>query len=69
MFIEKGFRVLPTSWRKPEAMKMLVEYSYKQNSPKMLGHLFTIWSMPNGPLPEYPPMVEGLQLLKALEVR
>src|SRR5215813_12905844 len=60
MFIEKGFRVLPTSWRKPEAMKMLVEYSYKQNSPKMLGHLFTIWSRPSGPLPEYTPMVEEI---------
>jgi Glycosyl hydrolase family 20, catalytic domain len=69
MFIEKGFRVLPTSWNKPEAMKMLVEYSYKQNSPMMLGHLFTIWSRPRGPLPEYPPMVEGLKLLKALDGR
>jgi hypothetical protein len=67
MFIEKGFRVLPTSWRKPEAMKMLVEYSYKRDSAKMLGHLFTIWGSARGPLPEYPPMVEGLKLLKTLE--
>jgi len=69
MFIGKGFRVLPTSWRKPDAMKMLVDYSYKQNSPQMIGHLFTIWSRTNGPLPEYPPMVEGLKLIKTLEGR
>jgi hypothetical protein len=67
MFMEKGFRVLPASWRKPEAMKMLVEYSYRHDSPKMLGHLFTIWGRSSGPLLEYPPMVEGLKLLKTLE--
>lgn len=67
MFIEKGFRVVPTSWNKLDALKMLIEYSYKQDSPKMLGHLFSIWGRPRGPLPEYPPMVEGLKLIKTLE--
>lgn len=69
MFIEKGFRVVPTSWRKLDAMKLLVEYSYKQESPKMLGHLFSIWGRPQGALPEYPPMVEGLKLIKTLEAK
>lgn len=67
MFIEKGFRVVPTSWNKLDAVKLLIEYSYKQDSPKMLGHLFSIWGRPRGPLPEYPPMVEGLKLIKTLE--
>jgi hypothetical protein len=67
MLIGKGFRVLPTSWNKPDAMKMLIEYSYSQGSPKMLGHLFSIWGKSKGSLPEYPPMVEGLKLLKTLE--
>jgi hypothetical protein len=67
MFIKKGFRVLPASWRKLDAVKMLIEYSDKQDSPKMLGHLFTTWSKPRGPLPEYAPMVEGLKLMKTLE--
>lgn len=69
MFMEKGFRVLPTSWRDREAMKMLIDYSYQHDSPQMLGHLFTLWSRPRGPLPEYPPMVEGLKLLNARETQ
>ncbi|MGE0127918.1 MAG: hypothetical protein AB7U82_07555 [Blastocatellales bacterium] len=48
-------------------MKMLIEYSYKQDSPQMLGHLFSIWGRPQGTLSEYPPMVEGLKLIKTLE--
>lgn len=67
MFVEKGFRVLPTSWRNLDAMKLLVDYSYKHDSTKMLGHLFTLWGKPKEPLPEYKPMVEGLKLIKAIE--
>jgi Glycosyl hydrolase family 20, catalytic domain len=66
MFVEKGFRVLPASWRKVEASKALIEYSQKQHSPQVLGHLFTTWSR-RDPLPEYPPLVEGMKLLKASE--
>jgi hypothetical protein len=43
MFLEKGFRVWPSSWRKPEAAKALIDYSIKQNNPKMVGHLNTTW--------------------------
>ncbi|HZY89826.1 MAG TPA: family 20 glycosylhydrolase [Gemmataceae bacterium] len=66
MFIEKGFRTLPASWRKLDASKALIEYEQKQQSPKMLGHLFTTWgSARKGALAEYAPLVEGLKLLKA----
>jgi hypothetical protein len=62
-FVEKGFRVLPASWHKVDASKALIEYSLKQDSPKVLGHLFTTWGRKD-PLAEYPPLVQGLNLLK-----
>lgn len=63
MFIEKGFRVLPTSWRNVKASRALIKYSLKFRGPKMLGHLFTMWS--NQPDPSaYPPLVKGIKLLK-----
>jgi hypothetical protein len=69
MFLEKGFRVLPASWKKLDASKALIEYSQKQKSPKMLGHLFTTWgAVKKDVLTEYPPMVAGLKLLKHAKV-
>jgi hypothetical protein len=64
LFLEKGFRVLPASWKDLEASKALIQYSQKQASPKMLGHLFTTWGGRKGTLAEYRPLVEGLPLLK-----
>ena len=43
MFLEKGFRVWPASWKKPEAAQALIDYSRTQNNPRMLGHLNTTW--------------------------
>ncbi len=44
MFLDKGFRVWPASWKKPEAAKAFVQYSLKyQSNPRMLGHLNTTW--------------------------
>ncbi len=57
MFIEKGFRVLPASWRNPESAKALVDYSIQYTSPKMLGHLNTIWgTVPIEKLTEFEPV-------------
>jgi hypothetical protein len=64
LFLEKGFRVLPASWRDVEASKALIRYSQKETSPKMLGHLFTTWGGRKGDLGDYRPLVEGLPLLK-----
>lgn len=65
LFVSKGFRVLPASWHKLDASRALIEYSLKLQSPKMLGHLFTTWGKAKKEtLPEYPPMVQGLKLLK-----
>jgi hypothetical protein len=68
MFLEKGFRVLPTSWKSVENMKSFIEYSTKHMETKMLGHLFTLWSSAKGEeLIKYPPMVEGLKEIKKLK--
>jgi hypothetical protein len=64
MFLEKGFRVLPASWKKVDAAQALIEYSLKQESPKMLGHLFTTWGVKKEQLVEHPPLVEGLKRLQ-----
>ena len=45
MFIEKGFRVLPTGWKKVEATKALTAYSRTQTGPKMLGQMFSTWGV------------------------
>jgi len=43
MFLNKGFRVWPASWRKPEAAKALIDYSRTFANPRMIGHLNTSW--------------------------
>lgn len=63
MFLSKGFRVLPASWKNVEASAALIEYSRKQANPRMLGHLFTTWGGDKEQLAAYPPMVEGLKRL------
>ena len=63
MFLEKGFRVLPTSYKSVDNMQNLMYYSLLQDNPNMLGHLFTLWSSDKGDkLVTYPPMVEGLNI-------
>ena len=46
-FQEKGFRVLPATWRTPEACVAMIRASRQGATDKMLGILFTGWS--NGP--------------------
>jgi hypothetical protein len=65
LFLDKGFRVLPASWRKLDASKALIEYSRKFQSPKMLGHLFTTWGGKKDAVTEYRPLVAGLKLLRS----
>ncbi len=43
-FQEQGFRVLPSTWKKPEAAVALVRCARKDATPRMLGVLFTGWS-------------------------
>jgi hypothetical protein len=65
LFLEKGFRVLPASWRKLDASAALIRYSAQFKSPRLLGHLFTTWGGRKDAVTQYRPMLEGLQLLKS----
>ena len=65
LFLTKGFRVLPASWKDLEASRALIDYSQQHDSPRMLGHLFTTWGGRKDALAEYPPLVEGMKLLHA----
>jgi len=64
MFLAKGFRVLPAGWNKVDATQALIRYGAGLDHPKMMGHLFTTWSG-RKQWSEFPPLVEGLKLLKA----
>lgn len=61
MFLDKGFRVLPTSWRLVAPTKALINESYDLNNPKMLGHLFSTWGRVD--LFKFESLQEGLKLL------
>jgi hypothetical protein len=62
-FIEKGFRVLPASWRDVECAKLLINYSYNYNGPLMLGHMFTTWQKVD--LMNFPALTEGIGLVRS----
>lgn len=63
MFMEKGFIVLPTSYKSVKNIENILYYSLLQDNEKTLGHLFTLWSSGRGDeLINYVPMVEGLKL-------
>jgi hypothetical protein len=65
MFLKKGFRVWPASWRKPEGVKAFVEYSLTQKDPRMLGHLNTTWgAVPTRELPTWEPIRHATSSLR-----
>jgi len=67
MFLDKGFRVLPSGWREAEATEALISYTYTFEDPKMLGHLFTMWSRTMEDIVEFPAMIAGLERLYQVE--
>ena len=67
MFIKNGFRVLPCSWKEAENALALIEESYKQKSPKMLGHCFTTWgAIQNKKLPKFSALAKGMEKIHKL---
>jgi hypothetical protein len=62
-FADKGFRVLPTSWKSTRAARALFVYSLSRANPKVLGHLFTRWQPYENPA-TYRPMTSCLDLLR-----
>ena len=64
LFIEKGFKVIPCSWKDSEAASALIRYSYAKQNPSMAGHLFTLWgAIKKDELLSYPSMVNGMDLI------
>jgi hypothetical protein len=63
LFLDKGFRVLPTSFKDVEASRRLIEYGNGLERPGLLGHLFTSWSKPEK-LAEWPPLAANASLVK-----
>jgi len=62
MFLEKGYRVWPASWRKPDAAKAFVNYSKRFDNPRMLGHLNTTWGAVRiNELPSFEPLQYATQ--------
>lgn len=65
LFIEKGFKVLPSSWKDANAANALIKYSYAKQDTNMLGHLFTTWgAVPKATLLDYKSLVEGMSTIK-----
>jgi hypothetical protein len=65
LFLEKGFRVLPASWKNVEATKALIQFNRAHAGPKLLGHMFTTWGVKKEELLQFPPLVEGLPLIQS----
>lgn len=65
MFMEKGFRILPSSWKNVEASDALIRYGAEhQQDGRLVGHIFTTWSVKTDDLAKWPPLLSGLPLLK-----
>ncbi len=63
LFLDKGFRVLPTSFKDVEASRRLIEYGQGLNHPRLLGHLFTSWTKLEK-LAEWPPLAANAGFVK-----
>ena len=67
LFLDKGFRVLPTSFKDVEASRALIEYGRGLNRPGLLGHLFTSWTRVEKPA-DWPPLSANSRLVTASTV-
>jgi hypothetical protein len=65
LFVSKGFRVLPTSFRDAKQTKRLIDFSLAVPSERMLGHLCTLWHDPEvGKTATWPPLVAAAKKLR-----
>lgn len=66
-FLNKGFRVLPASYKNVSAAKDLIHYSLKHKNDRMLGHLCTIWrSAEAGQTRKYRPLRTASKMIRAV---
>ena len=63
MFLDKGFRVLPTSWKDVEASRAFIEQTLGLKARRVLGHLFTTWSR-QPKVADWPPLAENAGLVR-----
>lgn len=67
IFLNKGFRVLPTSFKDPKQTKKLIDFSLAFPSERMLGHLCTIWKAPEeGKTSHWPPLLAAAKKLRKM---
>lgn len=64
--MEKGFSVLPASFKDMNATRALTEYSLRyRTDPKLLGHLYTAWGeTPNNALSRWKPMQKTIHFFQ-----
>ncbi len=64
-FMEKGFRVMPASWKNVAASNALIRYARDhERDGKLVGHIFTTWSSVRADnLATWEPIVAGMPLL------
>ena len=65
MFMEKGFRVLPASWKNVEASNALIRYGqeHQQRRPAGRAHLHDLVGRTDD-LAKWQPLVAGMPLLQ-----
>ena len=62
LFMEKGFRVLPSAWQPFEASKAFSAFARQQGNPRMLGFLCTTWGKVKIPrMAEWPPIIDVMK--------
>jgi hypothetical protein len=67
LFLNKGFRVLPTSFRDTKQTRKLIDFSLAFPSERMLGHLCTIWHAPEaGKTSRWPPLLAAAKKLRKI---
>jgi hypothetical protein len=66
--MDKGYHVLPASWENVEASNALIRYAREHaRDERLMGHIFTTWSNRTNDLAEWPPIVEGMEILSPAE--
>ncbi len=65
MFMSKGTRILPASWKNTDATLALIrDAQANQKDGLLVGHIFTTWSQRRANWSEFEPLVKGLDLLR-----
>jgi hypothetical protein len=68
MFMDKGFCILPASWKNTDATLALIRYGQQhQTAGRLVGHIFTTWSTRPNDWSEFEPLVKGLKALRQSE--